>query len=77
LDQDPRTDGNLDQGQRPEIKAQVASKTIVVWFHDEHIFYAHDRRRKTWYRGGAPAGPCQKGDGASLMIADFVSSKYD
>jgi hypothetical protein len=60
----------------PEIRAQVAGKTIVVWFHDESIFYAHDRRRKTWYHKEAPAKPYQKGDGASLMIADFVSSKY-
>jgi hypothetical protein len=54
----------------------LPGKPIVVWFHDESIFYAHDRRRKTWYHKDAPAKPYAKGEGASLMIADFVSSKY-
>ncbi|KAJ7744451.1 hypothetical protein DFH07DRAFT_698743, partial [Mycena maculata] len=60
----------------PEFGPQAEGKPVVVWFHDESIFYAHDRRRKTWYHKDAPAKPYAKGEGASLMIADFVSSKY-
>ncbi|KAJ7431085.1 hypothetical protein B0H11DRAFT_2388439 [Mycena galericulata] len=60
----------------PFFGPDVEGRRIVVWFHDESIFYAHDRRRKTWYHKDAPAKPYSKGEGASLMIADFVSSKY-
>ncbi|KAJ7079849.1 hypothetical protein C8R44DRAFT_653990 [Mycena epipterygia] len=60
----------------PEFGPNVAGRRVVVWFHDESIFYAHDRRCKTWYHKDAPAKPYAKGEGASLMVADFVSSKY-
>ncbi|KDQ56240.1 hypothetical protein JAAARDRAFT_79306 [Jaapia argillacea MUCL 33604] len=33
----------------------------VIWYHDESTFYANDR---------------QKGEGASLMVANFVSADY-
>ncbi|KAJ7460412.1 hypothetical protein B0H11DRAFT_1634522, partial [Mycena galericulata] len=32
----------------PEQGPFPPGKRVVVWFHDETIFYAHDRRRKTW-----------------------------
>ncbi|THU85559.1 hypothetical protein K435DRAFT_685271, partial [Dendrothele bispora CBS 962.96] len=48
----------------------------IVWFHDETIFYAHDRRRKKWYHKDVAAKMYQKGDGHSLMIADFVSCNF-
>ncbi|KAJ7107052.1 hypothetical protein C8R44DRAFT_637891, partial [Mycena epipterygia] len=60
----------------PEYGPRARGKTVVVWFHDESIFYAHDRRHKTWYHKDAPAKLYAKGEGASLMVADFVSSKY-
>ncbi|KAJ6464252.1 hypothetical protein C8R47DRAFT_933222, partial [Mycena vitilis] len=60
----------------PEFGPNVKGKRVVVWFHDESIFYAHDRRRKTWYHKDSPASPYAKGEGSSLMVADFVSSKY-
>jgi hypothetical protein len=46
-------------------------KRVVVWFHNESIFYAHDRRKKGWYHKDTSAKPYTKGEGASLMIADF------
>ena len=49
---------------------------IIVWFHDESIFYAHDRRKRAWYHKDALAKPYAKGDGASLMIADYVSADF-
>ena len=55
---------------------QVGGAQIILWFHDESIFYANDRQRKTWYHKDAPAKPYTKGEGASLMIADFVSAEF-
>ena len=51
-------------------------KRVIVWFHDESIFYAHDRRKKGWYHKDASAKPYTKGEGASLMVADFVSADF-
>jgi hypothetical protein len=54
----------------------VQGKRVVVWFHDESIFYANDRRRLTWYHKDATAKPYAKGDGASLMISHVISADY-
>jgi hypothetical protein len=51
-------------------------REVIVWFHDESVFYAHDRRKKGWYHKDAPAKPYAKGEGASLMVADFVSTRF-
>jgi hypothetical protein len=51
-------------------------RRVITWFHDESVFYAHDRRRKGWYLKDAPAKPYAKGEGASLMVADFVSADF-
>lgn len=51
-------------------------RQVITWFHDESIFYAHDRRKKGWYHKDAPAKPYAKGEGASLMVADFVSADF-
>ncbi|KAJ7670198.1 hypothetical protein B0H14DRAFT_3691876 [Mycena olivaceomarginata] len=53
-----------------------AGKWIVVWFHDESIFYAHDRRTSQWVADDASPSPYAKGEGVSLMVADFVSADY-
>ncbi|KAJ7576211.1 hypothetical protein C8J56DRAFT_761853, partial [Mycena floridula] len=49
---------------------------VIIWYHDESIFYAHDRRRKAWYHKDAPPKPYSKGDGPSFMIADYVSADF-
>ncbi|KAH8802398.1 hypothetical protein DL96DRAFT_1475542, partial [Flagelloscypha sp. PMI_526] len=51
-------------------------KQIIVWYHDESIFYANDRRRKFWWQVDAAAKPYQKGEGQSFMIADYVSAEF-
>jgi hypothetical protein len=51
-------------------------KRIIAWFHDESVFYAHDRRKTGWYHKDASAKPYAKGEGASLMVADFVSADF-
>jgi hypothetical protein len=55
---------------------EMQGKHVIAWFHNETIFYAYDRRKKGWYHKDAPAKPYTKGEGASLMIADFVSADF-
>jgi hypothetical protein len=52
------------------------SKPVVFWYHDESTFYANDRRGVSWIHSSETAKPKPKGEGASLMIADFVSAEY-
>ncbi|KIK73265.1 hypothetical protein PAXRUDRAFT_178870, partial [Paxillus rubicundulus Ve08.2h10] len=51
-------------------------RRIIIWFHDESTFYANDRRVVPWVFKGETAIPRTKGEGASLMVADFVSADY-
>jgi len=51
-------------------------KRVVAWFHGESVFYANDCQKKVWYYKDAGAKPYAKGEGASLMIADFVSADF-
>ncbi|KAL1743021.1 hypothetical protein HDZ31DRAFT_1100, partial [Schizophyllum fasciatum] len=60
----------------PHYGPLIEGRRIVIWFHDESIFYAHDRRRKRWLHKDAPARPYQKGDGASFMVADYISADF-
>ena len=48
----------------------------VFLFHDESTFYAHDRKKKHWVHNSEKANPYAKGEGHSLMVADFVSADY-
>ena len=49
---------------------------IIVWHHDESTFYANDRRKIRWVHSSETAVPYAKGEGASLMVADFISANY-
>ncbi|KAG0708007.1 hypothetical protein DFH29DRAFT_979596 [Suillus ampliporus] len=49
---------------------------VVVWFHDESTFYAHDCCDVRWVHSTEGAVPKPKGEGASLMVAHFVSADY-
>ncbi|KAF9240820.1 hypothetical protein BU15DRAFT_31527, partial [Melanogaster broomeanus] len=49
---------------------------ICVWFHDESTFYANDHRTSQWVHNNEMATPYAKGEGASLMVADFVSADH-
>ncbi|KIK33086.1 hypothetical protein CY34DRAFT_792352 [Suillus luteus UH-Slu-Lm8-n1] len=49
---------------------------VVVWFHDESTFYAHDRREVRWIHSTERAVPKPKGEGVSLMVAHFVLADY-
>ncbi|CUA75192.1 Periplasmic nitrate reductase [Rhizoctonia solani] len=60
--------------QRP-ILLYPGEKPIIVWFHDESIFFANDRRLVRWVGADEHATPFKKGDGNTIMIADFVSAQ--
>jgi hypothetical protein len=67
---------NWAEGDLPEFGPTVSGRRVITWFHDESVFYAHDRRKKGWYHKDAAAKPYSKGDGHSLMVADFVSADF-
>jgi len=54
----------------------AGGRNVVIWYHDESIFYAHDRRTVRWVHETEKAIPHSKGEGTSLMVADFVSADY-
>ncbi|KAF9059511.1 hypothetical protein BDP27DRAFT_1143271, partial [Rhodocollybia butyracea] len=58
---------------KEDIKEHFArtGRTVVVWFHDESIFYAHNWKKSQWVQDGESAQPYAKGEGISLMVADF------
>jgi hypothetical protein len=49
---------------------------IVVWFHNESTFYANDQQVSRWVHKDENPTPYAKGEGASQMVADFVSADY-
>lgn len=51
-------------------------RRVIFWYHDESTFYANDRRQTRWVHKSEKATPRAKGEGASLMVADFVSADY-
>ncbi len=48
----------------------------VVWYHDESVFYAHDRQSIQWVHDTETEKPYAKGEGQSYMIDDFISADY-
>ncbi|THU79077.1 hypothetical protein K435DRAFT_698705, partial [Dendrothele bispora CBS 962.96] len=65
-----------DQEGQPLPPPAHNGKQVIIWYHDESIFYAHDHHRKTWYHKDCSAKLFSKGEGISLMIADFVSAEF-
>ena len=63
-------------GMQEEVGEGPQPQRLVVWFHDESTFYANNCRKKHWVHNSEKAIPCVKGEGASLMVADFVSADY-
>ncbi|KAI0037719.1 hypothetical protein FA95DRAFT_1506618 [Auriscalpium vulgare] len=48
----------------------------VDWYHDETHFAANDRRELRWVHKDEKPVPYAKTEGATLMVADFVSADY-
>ncbi|KAF8156692.1 hypothetical protein B0H34DRAFT_847462 [Crassisporium funariophilum] len=47
-----------------------------LWYHDESTYYANDRRKVGWVHKDAKAVPRAKGEGPSLMVADFICADH-
>jgi hypothetical protein len=58
---------------RPE---HLRGRRTVIWYHDESMFYANDRRQLRWVWSKESPKPLPKGEGTSIMVADFVSADY-
>ncbi|KIK72415.1 hypothetical protein PAXRUDRAFT_180721, partial [Paxillus rubicundulus Ve08.2h10] len=58
------------------VTSDAPERRVVAWFHDESTFYANDRRKIRWVHQSEGAIPQPKGEGASLMVAHFVSADY-
>ena len=65
--------GPNDPGPRPSHHSLHLGKWIVIWVHDESIFYANDQ---CWVHSSESAKPYAKGEGAFQMVADFASPDY-
>lgn len=48
----------------------------VYWHHDETTYTQNDRRQVRWVPKDEKPIPQPKGEGLSLMVADFVSADY-
>jgi hypothetical protein len=59
-----------------EAMSTASGRQVVLWFHDESTFYANDRRKQRWVHVSEGAVPQPKGEGASLMVADFISADH-
>lgn len=49
-------------------------RPVEEWYHDEVTFYANDRRHSGWKYINAGSDPRPKGEGASIMVSNFVSA---
>ncbi len=52
------------------------NRRTVFWFHDESIFYANDQRKVYWVHKSDRPKLRPNGEGASIMVADFISTDY-
>lgn len=52
---------------------KIGQRQIIIWFHDETTFYAHDRRRRRWVHRNERPIPWKKGEGVSMGVSDFIS----
>jgi hypothetical protein len=48
---------------------------VIIHHHDETTFYGNDRRKLRWVHDSESPKPYAKGEGQSVMVADFVSAK--
>jgi hypothetical protein len=60
--------------EEPLTKEGGSGRRVVIWYHDESTFYANDRRMVQWTHTSHSPKPVPKGEGASIMVADFVSA---
>jgi hypothetical protein len=49
---------------------------LIVWNHDESIYYANDQRKIWWVHKNETAMPYAKGEGPFMMITNMISPDY-
>jgi len=49
---------------------------LVLVTHDESTFYANDRHKTRWTHTSETPTPERKGEGASLMVSDFLVPEW-
>lgn len=49
---------------------------VVHWYHDETTYTQNDRRQVRWVPKDETPVPQPKGEGSSLMVADFISADH-
>jgi hypothetical protein len=58
------------------IKNRIPHRHVVIWNHDESTYYAKDRRKIHWVHKSETMVPYAKGEGPSMMIADYASPDH-
>ncbi|KIK74154.1 hypothetical protein PAXRUDRAFT_20159 [Paxillus rubicundulus Ve08.2h10] len=61
-------------GVTSELTFPTGEKPIEEWYQDEVTFYAHDHRHSGWKHIDVGSDHRPKGEGASIMVSDFVSA---
>lgn len=51
-------------------------KPLILWHHNETVYYAHDRYESQWVQADASPAPYAKGEGPSIMDVDYMSPNY-
>ena len=58
------------------ITPSSSHRHTVHWHHDETTYTQNDRRQVRWVPKDEKPVPQPKGEGSSLMVADFISADY-
>jgi len=49
---------------------------LILMTHDESTFYANNEQKTHWYHESEAPMPVKKGEGASIMTSDFLTSEW-
>jgi len=69
-------DGNISSTPTGFPVPQGPCFRLILVTHDESTFYANDRRKTQWIPSSHTAVPEPKGEGASLMVSDFLTIEW-
>jgi hypothetical protein len=56
--------------------AQIGRFRLIPITHDESTFHGNDRRNNYWIHVSDEKKPQPKGEGASIMVSDFLTSEW-
>ncbi|KAI0244901.1 hypothetical protein BJV78DRAFT_1085196, partial [Lactifluus subvellereus] len=55
---------------------QIGRFKLILVTHDESTFYANDQRKVKWIHSSERMAPQPKGEGASIMVSDFLVPEW-